>query len=622
MHRNRGAAITIGGSTDDPIKEIVQDLALAYNLAFFTLGEPREALELLRESPYLGSDRAIILLYSETAGSSSIQQWITEFYELREDSARIIVYALSEEWSGQLALDCIKAGAYDYLIRGGYDYEQLRDRIRRAIEDKPVYPAYSTATTFLEEKGYAFVSTPYYLPAARDDYLSGILVALENLGIPVIRADDERLGLYEKLLGHIDGSTFVIVNMSQYGRSINANVYFELGYAIGREKPVIVVRRPSRRRIPSDLEGIEYVEYVNSADLALKLYFGLRPGFGISDQASPYAFGTPITDPSVLHGHQKFMRDLLRRLSKNWVFLKGKHRSGKSSILASLPHYAPESFMFINVHLQIYDGREERFWSGLYQKIHEEAIKLGIHVSDTKGSSDYDRIMEAMELLISEWRKRKGNNARIIFLFDEAEVISSFSTGTQSNLRGLLEEWHLTNQVKAVFAGASNSPIEEISKTRKGSPLNNIFNVITIPELDKKAMTEVIQEPVKGIISYTRGALDFIIEKADGYAYYAQVICNHAFIEVLKKKKDRVTKRDIVLAYEQSLLSRDFGEFSSYWNSFTEELKEFVRNSVNLPNCKMTEHMRQIAKKYELVSDSDRLDIPMAFKDWIRKNGK
>ena len=290
MPVNPKVAIIIGTVPDDPVKEIVKELAKVNN--FFLLDDgidtPENAMDCLRSLPDLGADRAFMLLCSESIGDDAIAESTAELHALRGNAGQIIIYALSVEWGGQLALDCIEAGARDYLVRGSYDPDQLRDRIRSAMEGvAPAHAEYRSATVDIAPYSinipkHVFVITPFGPPLARDDYHDGIVVALERLNIPHLRADEERRStfLHSKIRGQIDNSILVIANISKYGRSANPNVYFEIGYAIGQDKPYILVRRKNERGVlPSDIQGIEYLEYLNSADLALKLFFGLKPHF-------------------------------------------------------------------------------------------------------------------------------------------------------------------------------------------------------------------------------------------------------------------------------------------------------------------------------------------------------
>lgn len=280
MPSNPKVAIVIGTSVDDPVGEIARKVAVRDRFFYQEVSKPADAINLLQESPDLGSDRAFILLSSEAVEDSSLEQCISDLCALREGRTQILIYALKIEWSGQLALDCIKAGACDYLVRGSYNTQQLEERIVCAIQQKAPYPPYDHLPR-VKKNSYVFIITPFELPFARNDYDHGIFVALNSLGVDHRRADEVRhtMSQLSSVCMEIDQSGLVIANISRYKHSPNANVYFEIGYAMARTRqvPVILIQRAEEKRVPSNINGIEALKYINSADLALKLHFGLKP---------------------------------------------------------------------------------------------------------------------------------------------------------------------------------------------------------------------------------------------------------------------------------------------------------------------------------------------------------
>jgi hypothetical protein len=276
-------AIIIGTSADDPVREIAKEVARRDKFLHVEVSELTKAIRLLQKSPLLGSAKTFILLSSEAVIDSSMEQSIARLCALREGRTQILIYALEIELSGKLALDCIKAGACDYLLRGSYDtrhLQQLEEHIVWAIQQETPYPPYNHLP-LVEKNSYAFIVTPFGPLPARNDYIYGIVMALNSLEVSHRRADEVRhtMSQLSSVCMQIDQSGLIIANISQYGLSANANVYFEIGYAMARRKevPVILIRRAGEKRAPSNINGIQVLDYTNSADLALKLHFGLKP---------------------------------------------------------------------------------------------------------------------------------------------------------------------------------------------------------------------------------------------------------------------------------------------------------------------------------------------------------
>lgn len=276
MQPNPRAAIVIGTLPEDSVIEAVQEFAHAHGFSQLQVDESQKAISHLQSSPGLGKEVTLIFLCSEFVGGSSLAQCTAELYRQRAGVARIMVYAKPDEWAGQMAMDCIRENAWDYIVRERYGYEQIRERIRRAFSGLSPYPEIRIPR--LKHHDKAFIITPYGPPDARDDNQSGIVPALESLNIVPVVSNEERRPTFvqRKVCDQIDESVLVIANISQYGRSANANVYFEIGYAAGRNIPVLLVRRANERWERADLSGIENIAYANCTDLALSLYFGLK----------------------------------------------------------------------------------------------------------------------------------------------------------------------------------------------------------------------------------------------------------------------------------------------------------------------------------------------------------
>jgi len=275
---NPNLAVVLGAPKEDPITEIVA--AYCQRRFFYYAKSVRKAselIQLLKREPDLGKRRSLVVLCSGSA-RYSLTQSIRRIKKQRPKAARIVIYATGLEEDGRFALDCIQAGACDYLVPGSYDVNQLQERLTLALESDTEYSPYPPFENLRSVRRLSvFVVTPFAALAA-DDYRSGIMVALKRLKIPYQRADDERLFtfLLSGICRQIDNHTVVICNISPFGRAPNPNVFLETGYAVATKKAVILAQRASNRKVPSDLQGLERLEYVNCADLTLKLYFGLR----------------------------------------------------------------------------------------------------------------------------------------------------------------------------------------------------------------------------------------------------------------------------------------------------------------------------------------------------------
>jgi len=295
-------AVLVGGPPADPIAKIMSELAVQKNYAFERKGNIPEVISLMDDAKTSGNQRSVIVLCGLT--EVQILEGIQEI-KRRKKCSRIIVCAMRIEENGRFPIRCIEEGACDYLVFNTYDPMILEQRIMLALLSQEPYVAYPPFNSLRGLRAFSvFVATPF-APAATDDYISAIKVALEHLEIPEQRADNERhfTSLLSGVTSQIENNSVVIGNITSYGSPANANVYLEIGYAMGVRKKVILLSKRTysgafdglyakdtrslgwsafspnqfiNESIPADIEAIERVQYFNCADLALQLYFGFR----------------------------------------------------------------------------------------------------------------------------------------------------------------------------------------------------------------------------------------------------------------------------------------------------------------------------------------------------------
>jgi hypothetical protein len=103
-------------------------------------------------------------------------------------------------------------------------------------------------------KPTVFVLMPFD-PAFNDAYELGIKAGCELAGAECIRVDHQIFTehILEKIYAQIDNATLVIAEMTGQ----NANVFYEVGFAHGRGKRVLLLTK-SAEDIPFDLKGYRH----------------------------------------------------------------------------------------------------------------------------------------------------------------------------------------------------------------------------------------------------------------------------------------------------------------------------------------------------------------------------
>jgi hypothetical protein len=239
-----------------------------------------QVLRHLRQ-PRFGEKQAVFLLCVGKNDADILE--IVQLLTNQRRHARVIVYADSELDSGAGAIRCVHhtggATAADYLVRDRTPENQVREQLMKHFAVKPVSPYPKLEWNGRPLTGrHVFIATPYH-PFAINDCYDGIVPALDGADLTYMISRDEvtSTSVLHKVQSHIDSSQLVIVNLTQYhGFGPSMNVYFELGYALGRKIPVALVARAGTAQVASNIAGAQIIEYYSRADLALRLYFGLK----------------------------------------------------------------------------------------------------------------------------------------------------------------------------------------------------------------------------------------------------------------------------------------------------------------------------------------------------------
>lgn len=167
--------------------------------------------------------------------------------------------ASARETASQLGIDLLEVS-------------DLRARVdERSSVRAPVGPP-PTVEPPREVVPVAFVAMPF-TPRFDDVYLYGISSAAERAGMLVERVDDglDSEEVIADIKRRIQNSSMVIVDTTEP----NANVFYELGYADGLGKRVILIAN-AEADLPFDLRGRRHLLYRNIKDLEDRLVEFLR----------------------------------------------------------------------------------------------------------------------------------------------------------------------------------------------------------------------------------------------------------------------------------------------------------------------------------------------------------
>jgi len=132
------------------------------------------------------------------------------------------------------------------------------------------------------ERRTIFVAYPYSIP--RDDYRRPFAELAKAFSVKFVFADEEITNkqILDKITGMIRTSRFSLFDITDW----NANVSLELGVAVGLQKDYYLLFDPTRERreVPSDLGGIDRLQYRSYTELETVLSQLLIQQFGVPSQ--------------------------------------------------------------------------------------------------------------------------------------------------------------------------------------------------------------------------------------------------------------------------------------------------------------------------------------------------
>jgi CheY-like chemotaxis protein len=239
---------------DNPnASETIRDILLGLGKCFVAeSGE--QALRLIKKTIF-----DVIILDVKLPGIDGIET-LRRAREIRPNLAPVIILTGYPDTSTALAAG--KLEVFNYLTKDPIDEEKLKQAVITASSSKiPLRPCYKHNTVgclypIPIEEGFVFVGMPFSL---NDIYEYGIKPTVESFKLKSWRADEEKktgdMGC--KICASLQLCKFAVMEVSDR----NPNVCIEVGLAYGYGKKIILLKKKDSPKPPSDLDGIEYLEY-------------------------------------------------------------------------------------------------------------------------------------------------------------------------------------------------------------------------------------------------------------------------------------------------------------------------------------------------------------------------
>ncbi len=272
---------------------------------------------------------------------------------------------------------------------------------------------------------------------------------------------------------------------------------------------------------------------------------------------NPYISGEPVRQPDMFFGRDELLRRIFNALHQNSIMIHGERRMGKTTLLYQLAAQLREAndpdWAFVPVYVDLEGTPQSRFFYSLMEAIWGalQAYTLGDPPHLRLGESwpeeytDREFAVDLRSILDSIKEVVAPQKVRVILLLDEMDVVSSYDTVTQQQLRRIFMSSLATN-LGAVVAGI------QISKAwdREESPWYNMFNEILLEPFTDEQARRLLVEPVQGTYEWDPEAIEFVLQHAEGRPYRLQQYALEAVNQMLAAKRLHITVEDVQVAHE------------------------------------------------------------------------
>ncbi len=302
-----------------------------------------------------------------------------------------------------------------------------------------------------------------------------------------------------------------------------------------------------------------FVAVVGYASWTTALRWHMRQQ-AVERRFNPYIAGSPIRSRDMFFGREQLLRDLKGSLAHNSMMLYGERRIGKTSLLyrllEDLPRLEDKKFRFFPVFVDLEGTPEDAFFhqlmEGLLDALQEPLAdfparqKLQYHLLSEQTTYTDRHMRRDLRQIIGHLKKRTERAPRLIFLLDEADILSSYNSLTQQQFRRILQDVFARN-VGAIISGVYISKAWD----RLESPWYNMFVEIIVPPLNRYEAEMLMRKPVLGFYEWDDEAVEFVWRRTHGRPHRIQQIAREAVNRMLEDGRRRITLDDVRRGYER-----------------------------------------------------------------------
>ena len=249
---------------------------------------------------------------------------------------------------------------------------------------------------------------------------------------------------------------------------------------------------------------------------------------GISRMTVPFVVGQWVRGEG-FYGRAAVIEEVLGG-NRNWLWLLGTRRIGKTSLLKQLEHLAVRSpdvgFLPLFWDLQGADRPEELHldFADALLDAEERLEQVGIDVADVRADDCFDSLNRLRRKLLSK-------DLRLLLLCDEVEELIQLNRQDASILRKLRRALHSRDGIRSVLA--SRSRLWQLAETDEDtSPfLDGFTPPLTVGTLDDEDARQLIRQtqlPATSRPGFSDDEVDRIRRQCGNHPYQIQLLCRRA----------------------------------------------------------------------------------------------
>jgi tetratricopeptide (TPR) repeat protein len=292
----------------------------------------------------------------------------------------------------------------------------------------------------------------------------------------------------------------------------------------------------------------------------------------MNEQANPYIAG-PSVMGAAFYGRKdvfRFVNESLNTPQQRVIVLYGQRCIGKTSILLELPRHLPSD----EFHC-VYFDLQDRANHPLPRVLHQLAVKIAQSLStpEPPESSTDDESYLQDHFLPSVYQVLEGK--RLVLLFDEFNVLEQetlVSNAASTTLFPYLQRL-IAQEPQLAFIFVVGRRIDELPA--RFQAILKQARYMRVSLLRGQDAVELITQPARDQLTYTREAIEAILGLTAGHPYFTQATCHEIFFLMKYLGKKRVSPNDVDITFGNAIESSKKG-FSWFWDGLPRAERLFL----------------------------------------------